>query len=94
MDFLDSRDYVSSLYSSLGTQAYADVQADPTVGGCIGEAAGITVLTKAIQGGLKSLGKQGALKLIKKVASKYLGWVGAAVMVIEFSECMGWTDLY
>lgn len=94
LDFLDSRDYVSSLYSSLGTAAYADVQADPTVGGCIGEAAGITVLTKALQGGLKSLGKQGAMKLIKKVASKYLGWVGAAVMVLEFSECMGWTDLY
>lgn len=94
LDFLDSRDYVSSLYSSCGTDAFAEVQADPTVGGCIGEAAGITVLTKALQGGLKSLGKQGALKLIKKVASKYLGWVGAAVMVIEFSECMGWTDFY
>lgn len=93
LDFLDSQDYVSSLFSSFGTSAYA-VQADPTVGGCIGEAAGITILTQAIQGGLKSLGKKGAMKLISKVASRYLGWVGAAVMVIEFSECMGWTDLY
>ncbi|MCZ8023223.1 MAG: hypothetical protein O9294_15775 [Cytophagales bacterium] len=90
LDFLDDQDYLSSLYSSFGTVAYAD----PTVGGCIGEAAGITILTQALQGGIKSLGKKGALKILSKVASRYLGWVGAAVMVIEFSECMGWTDFY
>jgi len=47
-----------------------------------------------LQGGIKKLGKKGAMKLISKVASRYMGWFGAAVMVIEFSECMGWTNFY
>lgn len=89
LDIFTQEDYLASIAPLFGTQMYAQ-----TVGGCLGEAAGIKIIQDAIQGGIKKLGKKGVMKLVRKVASRYLGWVGAAVMVIEFSECMGWTDFY
>jgi hypothetical protein len=29
-------------------------------------------------------------KLLTKVATKYLGYVGAAIAVYEFGDCMDW----
>lgn len=83
-DFLASNSF---LISSCQAQ-------DPTISGCLGEATGIYLLKDVFKYGIKKLGKKGALKLLKKVATKYAGWVGAAIMVLDFSECMGWTDFY
>ena len=90
MNIFDSTDYSLVAFNFIGVNTlYAQ-----TVGGCLGEAAGINLIKDVFEGGIKKLGKKGAMKLVTKVASKYLGWIGAAVMVMEFSECMGWTNLY
>jgi hypothetical protein len=63
---------------------------------CAIRAAGVEVLVQMGQGGIsnivKRLGKKGVIKLIDKIASRTLGYVGAAIAVYEFSDCMGWLD--
>lgn len=57
---------------------------------CALQAVGITALIDLANGGLKKLGKKGVLKVIKKVAARSLGFVGAAIAAFEFADCMGW----
>ncbi|MFC3415348.1 hypothetical protein [Algoriphagus hitonicola] len=70
-------------------QAYASDIYD-----CALQAAGVKVLvelaSEGLEEGVKKLGKKGVKKLVKKVASRTLGWVGAAVAGYEFGDCMGW----
>lgn len=61
---------------------------------CALQAAGVKVLmelaSEGLVAGAKKLGKKGALKLVKKVAARSLGWVGAGVAAYEFGDCMNW----
>lgn len=63
---------------------------------CAIRAAGVEVLVQMGQAGIsnivKRLGKKGVIKLIGKIASRTLGYVGAAIAVYEFSDCMGWLE--
>jgi hypothetical protein len=61
------------------------------IGECAGDALGVADVALALSGGLQtSAGKALLKKAIRKVATRALGWVGAAVFAYEFGDCMGW----
>lgn len=41
-----------------------------------------------ITGQAKTLTKKAILKVAKKLATRALGWVGAAIAVVDFAACM------
>ena len=52
---------------------------------------GVSDFALAISGGLQtSAGKALLKKAIRKIATRALGWIGAAVFVYEFGDCMDW----
>lgn len=53
-------------------------------------AVGVTAIQEFLQNGINGMPKSGVRKLLKKVATKYLGAIGAAVAVYEFGDCMEW----
>ena len=58
---------------------------------CALRAFGITAITDVVNNGISSAaGKKALKKAIRKVASRVLGWVGAAWAAYEFGDCMGW----
>lgn len=65
----------------------------PTVGACVLEAIGVRVVVQALVGDLAALGTAGVLKIVGSVATKYAGVIGGAVMVYQFSDCMGWLKI-
>lgn len=73
-------------FSLFGTSAHAS-----RIGGCAGDALGISAITAVVSQGLHtSAGKALLKKAIRKVATRALGWVGAAIFTYEFGDCMGW----
>jgi hypothetical protein len=61
------------------------------IGECAGDALGISAITAVVNQGLYTeTGKALLKKAIRKVASRALGWVGAAIFAYEFGDCMGW----
>lgn len=56
------------------------------VANCALDALGIPV--GLIVGGAKNLSKKAILKAAKKLATRSLGWVGAAIAVVDFAACM------
>jgi hypothetical protein len=72
--------------SFFGNSAHAS-----QIGECAGDALGISAIAAVIEQGLHTgAGKALLKKAIRKVASRALGWVGAAVFTYEFGDCMGW----
>lgn len=59
------------------------------IGGCVLEALGVNAAVNALKGGIKKLGKKGALKLLRKVGGKALGPIGVALAIVDFADCMG-----
>lgn len=57
---------------------------------CALEAVGINAIGQLINDGIRNMGKSAVKKLLKKVASRYLGYIGAAIAVHEFGDCMDW----
>lgn len=75
-------DYVSFF----GTTAHAS-----QIGECAGDALGISAFAGVLSAGVNSdNGRRLLKKAIRKVASRALGWVGAAIFVYEFGDCMDW----
>lgn len=69
-----------------GSSAYAS-----QIGECAGDALGISAIAAVVEQGLHTgAGKALLKKAIRKVASRALGWVGAAIFTYEFGDCMGW----
>lgn len=95
IDFMQESDFelasilgVSSLYAQQ-TQTEQD-QLD-TVGGCIADAIGITAVFEILSNGANKRMKKAAIrKVIRKVATRTLGVVGAALAVYDFVDCMDW----
>lgn len=72
--------------SVFGNSMYAS-----EIGECAGDALGISAIAAVINEGLHtSAGKKLLKKAIRKVASRPLGWIGAAIFVYEFGDCMEW----
>lgn len=74
-------------YDSLfGTPMHAS-----RIGECAGDALGISAIAVVVREGINTkAGKRLLKKAIRKVASRALGWVGAAIFVYEFGDCMDW----
>lgn len=68
------------------TSAYAS-----QIGECAGDALGVSAIAAVVSEGLHTAaGKELMKKAMRKVASRALGWVGAAIFVYEFGDCMNW----
>jgi hypothetical protein len=76
-------------YATLGLIGIQTAFAE-TIGGCLLEAVGIAGLAEIVEHGIAGLGSKGVLKLLRKVAGKYLGPIGAALAAYDFAECMDW----
>lgn len=82
----ESKTVAFDFKSLLGSEMYAS-----KVGQCAGDALGISAVAAVLQQGLATeAAKKLLLKSLRKVAGRALGWVGAAIFVYEFSDCMGW----
>ncbi|WP_417430904.1 hypothetical protein [Halpernia sp.] len=88
MGIFNDEDFALQFISLAGNSVYAQ----SNVGNCILEATGINSLIQLGSGSLKKLGKKGVMKIVGKVASKYLGAIGTAIAVLDFADCMGWFD--
>jgi hypothetical protein len=72
--------------SFFGSSAHAS-----QIGECAGDALGFSAIAGLAAGSLEtSAGKAILKKAIRKIASRALGWVGAAIFTYEFGDCMGW----
>jgi hypothetical protein len=76
-----------------GTSSYANTTTvfnaatSPSVTDCMIKAVGIDVVLEFVNGNVT---KAIAKKAIKKIASRVLGYIGAAIAVYEFGSCMEW----
>jgi hypothetical protein len=61
---------------------------DDSIVDCALDALGIPA--GLIVGSAKNLGRKALLKAARKLATRILGWVGAAVAIYEFGDCMDW----
>lgn len=82
-------------YLNLGDNGYQVMGGTSTwdlVVDCAASAAGIAgvslLLQQGIKGAIKQLGIKGVVKVVGKFLGKYLGWVGAAIALIDFTECL------
>ncbi len=86
LTFFEAEDLSYAVLGLIGIQpAYAE-----TIGGCLLEAVGIAGLAEVIEEGIAGLGRKGVLKLLRKVAGKYLGPIGVALAAYDFADCMDW----
>lgn len=77
-----------------GSRAYAQVgptneisEVKPDWVQCMIQAVGVEAIIEFAKGNVtKSIAK----KAIRKIASRTLGWVGVALALYEYSNCMGW----
>ena len=76
-------------YAALGLIGIQPAFAE-TIGGCLADAVGIVAAAEAIEHGIAGIGRKGVLKLLRKVAGKYLGPIGVALAAYDFAECMDW----
>ncbi|NDK54759.1 hypothetical protein [Pontibacter fetidus] len=57
---------------------------------CALQAVGITAIGELMTKGINNMSRSAVKSVLKKVASRYLGWVGAAIATYEFGDCMSW----
>lgn len=57
---------------------------------CALMAVGITTIGDLISSGINGMSKSAVKKVLKKVAVRYMGWVGAGIALYEFGDCMSW----
>ncbi|MDR1582809.1 MAG: hypothetical protein LBS55_06055 [Prevotellaceae bacterium] len=60
------------------------------VGTCLLHAIGFAGAYELMRNGITRMSKGAVKKLLIKVASRYLSWVGLAIAVYEFGDCMDW----
>jgi hypothetical protein len=89
---LEDNDYVFNTVSLISSQVYA--QTGNVYLDCALVAVGVDTITDYFQGRIKSLSKKGVMKIIKKVASIVLGWVGAAMTVYVYVGCLNETSIF
>ena len=84
----------SNFIDMFGTSAYAANASFffvSDIGQCAGEALGISAIAAAVSQGLNTAaGKALLKKAVRKAAARALAWVGAAIFVYEFGDCIGW----
>jgi hypothetical protein len=86
LTFFEPEDLSYAALSFIGIQpAFAE-----TIGGCFADAVGIVAAFEFLEHGIAGLGRKGVIKLLRKVAGKYLGPIGVALAAYDFAECMDW----
>jgi hypothetical protein len=86
LTFFEPEDLSYAALSFIGIQpAFAE-----TIGGCFADAVGIVAAFEFVEHGIAGLGRKGVIKLLRKVAGKYLGPIGVALAAYDFAECMYW----
>ena len=59
------------------------------VGGCLLHAIGVNAVKEAILlFGAHEVSKKVAIQIFKVVVKKYAGWVGAALIAVDFIDCL------
>lgn len=81
--FLPPVEVISQANGELLTNA-----TQPSVLDCAMEALGIPVAL--IMGSAKSFSRAALIKAAKKLLFRTVGWIGAAVMIYDFGDCMEW----
>ena len=81
------------IYSALQVRDQLDMQAriqwdTDTVMNCLGAALGIHEIYGLIQNTAQLATAQGAIRVLKLLVRRYIGWVGVAVAVYSFGNCM------
>jgi hypothetical protein len=75
-----------------GYQTYGGTSTWDLIVDCAASAAGIAGVSVLLQTGIKNAIKQvgikGVVKIVGKFLGKYLGWFGAALALIDFTECL------
>lgn len=75
----------STAYNNNTTQADIDM-----VMNCLGAALGINEVYGLINNTAQLATVEGTKKLVKLIIRRYVGWIGVAVAVYSFSNCMGY----
>lgn len=75
----------SSAYNNNTTKADIDM-----VMNCLGAALGINEIYGLINNTAQLATVEGTKKLVKLIIRRYVGWIGVAVAVYSFSNCMGY----
>ena len=86
---LNDEDYAFNNFSFISSKVYA--QTGNVYLDCALVAVGVDAVVDYFQGRIKSLGKKGVMKIIRKVASRTLGWVGVAITVYAYVGCLSQT---
>lgn len=81
VNFVDGYNYTLGEFTGNGVQSNSVLD-------CVMDALGVPA--GLITGTAKNLGKKAVIKAVKKLATRFLGWVGAAIGVYEFGDCMGY----
>ena len=62
---------------------------DPQIMSCIGVAFGVVALRVLVLNTQALTTVETTIKALRLIGRRYLGWIGVAVMIWEFSSCMG-----
>jgi hypothetical protein len=93
IELVDPEDNISLLTGEefvIGARRSTSIQPSSQVFDCAMQALGINVVFELMGKGIEKMGKAAVRKLLTKVAVKYLSWVGVAIAVYEFGDCMDW----
>jgi hypothetical protein len=91
IELVDPVDGVSLLTGEFHVSDIAQaIRPSSQVFDCAMQALGISVVFELMEKGIEKMGKAAVRKLLAKVATKYLSWVGVAIAVYEFGDCMDW----
>ena len=71
----------------LSQQSYLELK---KAAGCALKVIGFDILEELMNSGTTKITKKFIIKIFKKVVSRYLGVIGAALAVIDWGECMGY----
>jgi hypothetical protein len=88
IEIVDPVDNISLLTGEFVTRS--GIQPQSAVFDCAMQALGISVVFELMGKGIERMSKAAVRKLLTKVATKYLSWVGVAIAVYEFGDCMDW----
>lgn len=86
---MDDRELAQLSFIYSATTAYKLSPHQAHVVSCIGAALGINEVIGLISNTAALATAQGTLQILKFLAKRYLGWLGVAVAVYSFGNCMG-----
>jgi hypothetical protein len=91
IELYDPVDNISFLTGELHTVSNGiQIHLQSDVGTCLLHAVGFGAAYELMRNGITKMSKSAVKRLLIKIATKYLSWVGIAIAVYEFGDCMDW----